>query len=194
MEKTVTILLIALLSVSAFSQINKQHLEVGEKAPVIIGTDQFGKIINSEKILKNQKILLIFYRGNWCPYCRKHLKSLQNNLEALSKKGYFVLVVSPEKVEKIKETSKMFNATFSIVHDADSKIMNDYKVAFQVNKTNVPTYFNFTREKVAEYNEVGDDNLPVPATYIISRESKISFVHYDPNYKKRFDVKKLLAM
>ncbi|MCB0472561.1 MAG: AhpC/TSA family protein [Flavobacteriaceae bacterium] len=176
------------------AQINDEHLNVGETAPLIQGTDQNGKQINSESVLKDHKILLIFYRGNWCPYCRKHLKDLQDNLEALRAKGYFVLVVSPEKVEKTEETAKMFNVGFSILHDSDNRIMNDYKVAFEVNKENVPAYFNATRKVIAEYNEAYNNVLPVPATYIIGKDGKIAFVHYDPDYTKRFDIEKLLAM
>lgn len=193
MKQLVTIFMV-LISLSTFSQINNEHLEVGEKAPVIRGTDQFGNAINSETILKDQKILLLFYRGNWCPFCRKHLKELQDNLEALKAKGYYVLVVSPEKMEKTKETSEMVDATFSILHDANSKIMNDYKVAFQVNEMNVLAYLDATKAKIAEYNDVGNDNLPVPATYIIGKDGKIAFVHYDPDYKKRFDIKEIIAM
>ena len=81
------IVLIALVtSLTGFSQVNNEHLEVGETAPLITGTDQFGKSIDSKTILKDQKILLLFYRGNWCPYCKKHLKKLSENLEALTKK------------------------------------------------------------------------------------------------------------
>jgi len=59
------ILFLALLfsAYSVSSQINKEHLEVGDIAPEITGVDQNGKIINSTDILKNNKILMVFYRG-----------------------------------------------------------------------------------------------------------------------------------
>ncbi len=127
----------------------------------------------------------MFYRGNWCPYCRKHLASLQKNLEKLKNKGIFVIVVTPEKVDKIEDTTAKFNATFSIIHDTDTKIMNNYKVAFEVNSENVPNYFEFTLRKVREYNETANNILPVPTTYLIDKSHKISYVHYHPDYSKR---------
>ena len=93
-----SILFLAVLSATA--QINNVHLEAGEQAPVITGTDQDGKKVSSAEILKDNKILLVFYRGNWCPHCRKHLTSLQENLNNLHKKGYYVIVVTPEKYER----------------------------------------------------------------------------------------------
>ena len=93
-----------LFTISLFSQTNNEHLNVGEKAPTIFAKDQNGNTINSKEILKSKKILLVFYRGSWCPYCRKHLASLQENLNALHKKNVFVMVVTPEKPIKNLET------------------------------------------------------------------------------------------
>ncbi|AMC10522.1 hypothetical protein Lupro_04360 [Lutibacter profundi] len=181
-----------LFVVEASSQIDNNYLKVGDKAPVIRGIDQFNSEINSNKILQNKKILLLFYRGNWCPYCKKHLASLQENLEKFIKNGVFVIVVTPEKVEKIKETTSKFNSKFSIIHDFNNKIMNDYKVAFKVTKENVPKYFEFTLKRVREYNEKENNVLPVPATYMIDKNHRISYVHYDSDYKKRANLTEIL--
>lgn len=193
--KTLTLFFIGtLMSMNTFSQINDDHLNIGEKAPLIEGVDQFGKQINSQEILKEQKILLVFYRGYWCPYCKKHLASLQKNLESLTQKGLFVVVVTPEKVEKTKITGQDLNATFSIIHDVDNKIMNDYKVAFEVNKQNVTSYFGFTQKKIAEYNANNNNTLPVPATYLIGLDGKINYVHYNPDHHERSDFKEIIEL
>jgi peroxiredoxin len=194
MKSIVTILIITFISINSYSQINNDHLKVGEKAPLISGVDQFGKAINSTDILKERKILVVFYRGNWCPYCRKHLASLQENLEDLKNKGVFVMVITPEKVEKINETTKKLEATFSIIYDGDNKIMNDYKVAYDVNNQNVTSYFGFTQRKIAEYNAENSNTLPVPATYLIDRNGVITYVHYDPDHHERSDFKVIIKL
>ncbi len=193
MKSLVTLVIFLFVSLG-FSQINNTHLELGDDAPSLHGIDQFGNQINSETILQNHKILLLFYRGNWCPYCRKHLKELNENLEALTKKGYYVIVVTPEKVDKIKQTTRMFDATFSIIHDKDNTIMNDYQVAFDVNQQNVTSFYKFTLTKINKYNEPNNAVLPVPATYVINQKGKITFVHYDPDYKKRADFQAVLKL
>lgn len=192
--KNLVFAFVLLLSLAGNAQINQEHLEVGEKAPLISGVDQFGKNINSEAILNNSKILLLFYRGNWCPYCKKHLKELQKNLESLTKKGYYVVVVTPEKSEKVAKTTKDVKAKFSILHDADNKIMNDYKVAFGVNDVTVPKYLHIIKKKLAEHNVEKNNVLPVPATYIIGKDGKVTYVHYNPDYTKRVSIDEILEM
>jgi len=187
-------LVILFISISVIGQINDDHLELGDKAPQIVAVDQNGKQIDSKTILKKKQILLIFYRGNWCPYCNQHLSSLQEHMKEFEDKGVYVVVVSPESVERTKETGTMLESSFSIVHDAQNKIMNDYKVAFEVNEETVPIYYEKLNQKLSTYNVDNNMVLPVPATYMIDKDGKISYVHYDPDYKKRSDLKELLEM
>lgn len=182
------------LSFNIQAQINNEHLKVGDKAPDIVGVDQNGSSISSTEILENSKILMVFYRGNWCPHCKKHLGMLQEHLNDFIEKGVYVIVVTPESVEKTKETADMWHINFSIVHDTDNKIMNDYKVAFEVNEENVPNYYNIVSSRVNEYNVNNNKVLPVPATYIIGQDGKISYVQYDPDYKNRSDFTEILKM
>ena len=187
----ITILLV--FSFTSYAQINTEQLQKGDVAPEIIGIDQNGKSINSNEILKTNKILLVFYRGNWCPHCKKHLGSLQEHLNDFTEKGVFVVVVTPETVEKTKETAEKFKTDFSIVHDPNNKIMTDYKVIFEVNEENVPKYYKIVSEKVKESN--GDNNvLPVPATYLIDTDGKIMYAQYDKDYTKRSNLDEILGM
>lgn len=188
----ILLIIIAIISINLSAQISDDNFKIGDKAPSFSGIDQNGKTIISDNILKTNKILLVFYRGYWCPHCRKHLTSLQEHLDEFSKKGVYVIVVTPETEEKIAETNKKIKANFSIIHDVDNRIMNDYGVAFEVNKENVPSYYGFVSKKVAEYNIENNNVLPVPATYLIDANHKFLYIHFDPDYKKRSDLEELL--
>lgn len=190
--KLALIVLLFIFSINSTAQISTNNFKVGETAPNIVGVDQNGIEINSNNILKNHKILLIFYRGNWCPHCRKHLNSLQENLDEFTKKGVYVIVVTPETVERTKETVKKLKTNFSIVHDVDNKIMNDFGVAFEVNKENVPSYYGIVSKRVAAYNVENNNVLPVPATYLIDSNGKFTYVQYDPDYKNRSNFQEIL--
>ncbi len=190
--KNLLLFLFIFLSNNLSAQINDEHLNVGDKAPTIIGVDQNGKEIISNDILKYNKILMVFYRGNWCPHCKKHLASLQENLNEFIEKGVYVMVVTPETVERTKETSDMWHINFSIIHDVNNRIMQDYKVAFEVNTNNVTNYFGTVSKRVADYNVKNNNVLPVPATYMIDQNGIISYVHYNQDYKNRSNFEEIL--
>ncbi len=63
MKITLVTLILALTVFSVSAQIDNDYLKIGEKAPKIIGIDQFNKEVNSEIILQKSDILLLFTEG-----------------------------------------------------------------------------------------------------------------------------------
>jgi thiol-disulfide isomerase/thioredoxin len=73
-----TILAIALLLTTTvlFSQDHPQGLLVNDRAPDFTVKDQSGKSINLNNELKKKTVVLVFYRGEWCPYCNRELSAM----------------------------------------------------------------------------------------------------------------------
>lgn len=194
MKKLLSLSLLLVLSAMAFAQMDMQKpegLKVGEKAPAIIGIDQNGKNISLKDILKNGEAVVIFYRGQWCPYCNKQLSHLNDSLSNISDKGATVITITPETFDNIKKTVSKTKATFSIIEDKGLAIMKDYKVNFAVDEKTIEKYkgYGIDFEKA---NGKNGANLPVPATYIISKDGKIKYVFFNADYSKRASVKDIV--
>ena len=153
---------------SAFAQPDlSSKFEKGDEAPLFGAKDQYQKEVKSEELLENGAVVLLFYRGAWCPVCKKHLSRLQDSLQLVLDKGASVVVVTPEQPEYIEKMVSKTGATYSILHDEDYKIMDSFGVKFEVIKENVPKFFNYTRNGTRRSNGNEDDVLPVPALSLI---------------------------
>lgn len=64
---------------------------------------------------------ILFYRGNWCPFCLAQLKSFQSGLEKLAAEDIGVVAISVDSLEKSVETQQQTGATFPIAYDLDLK-------------------------------------------------------------------------
>ncbi len=166
-------------------------LGIGEQAPEISAMDQFGNEYSLSKALNNGKVVVIFYRGSWCKYCNKHLSKLQDSIQLITDKGASVIAITPEKPEFIKETSEKYNDAFKIIYDQDLSIMNDYEVRFTVDKGTVRKY-KFGGINLDKHNGETGAQLPVPATYIVNQDRKISYVYFNQNYKERVSIREIL--
>ncbi|MFC4210866.1 peroxiredoxin family protein [Pedobacter lithocola] len=187
------ILFIALVIVLNSDANAQKGLSVGAKAPSFSGVDQNGKKISLQALLKEHKsVVLFFYRGQWCPYCNKHIKELQESLEQLTAKDAYVIGVTPETSDNISKTINKTSAGFSIIQDKQDVIMKAYGVNFTMDNATFTKYKGYGIDLDAN-NGNARRTLPVPATYIIDRSGKIKFVHFDPNYQKRASVKTLLS-
>jgi peroxiredoxin len=190
--KRIVLIAIGLLCLH-FGASAQKGLAVGQQAPLFSGTDQNGKTVDLKKVLKtNKSVVLFFYRGQWCPYCNKHIKELQDSLQLLTGKNACVIGVTPETRDNINATVKKTNAAFSMIQDTDDSIMKSYGVNFRMDDETFAKYKTYGINLEAN-NGNARHTLPVPATYIIGPSGKIKFVHFDSNYQKRASVKTLLA-
>ncbi len=194
--KKITLLLFAtFFAFSTFAQNNRnpsaQALKVGEKAPDFTALDQNGKTISLKEVLKNGEAVIIFYRGQWCPYCNKQLKNLNDSLSFLTEKNVTILSITPETIENVQKTIAKTKASFSILADKGLAIMNSYKVTFAVDENTITKYkkYGIDFEKA---NAENGANLPVPATYIVGKDGRIKYAFFNPDYSKRASVKDII--
>ncbi|HWZ17147.1 MAG TPA: peroxiredoxin-like family protein [Mucilaginibacter sp.] len=167
-------------------------LKKGSAAPEFSAKDNSGKTLDLNSLLKSHKaVILFFYRGQWCPYCNKQIKQLQDSLQLLTAKGAYVIGVTPETGENINKTIDKTHASFSIIGDKGYKIMKAYQVNYTVDDALFSKLKGYGVD-LERNNGNTDHVLPVPATYVINRSGKIIFVHFDKDYTKRASVNSIL--
>src|SRR5258705_7802106 len=174
------------------AQEKPEGLFINSKAPDFKATDQYGNEIRLKDVLKDSFVVLIFYRGQWCPYCNKQLKKLEDSLQLIKDKGAKLIAVTPEKNEYILKTIEKTKASYSLIYDKEMKIMKAYAVAFEVDERTVSRYKNADIDLATANGQKDKVYLPVPAVYIINREGTILYRFFDADYKKQPTVQEIL--
>lgn len=166
-------------------------LSVGALAEDFSAIGHDGNEFNLYNALADGPIVVLFYRGNWCPVCNRHLSDLEENLEMIYQKGARVVAVSPEKPELMAKTIKKTNASFTLLYDEAYRISEAFDVAYFPDKP-VPKKFNpLSAAGLARAQLEESERLPIPATFIIDSSRKIIWRHFDPDYKNRASAKEI---
>lgn len=168
-------------------------LNVGSKVANFTAKDIFEKTHSLSNLTQKGKVVVIFIRGQWCPFCNKHLKVLQEQFHKIYEKGASVVVVTPEKSEFIKKTIEKTGAEFTILYDKNYQIAKAFDVLFLPNKMMRIMYNTVLGAKLKESHSDSSEQLPIPATFIISKEMKVVWRHFDPDYKNRSKMADILA-
>lgn len=190
MKNLLTIILtFSILSV--FAQDRPVALKVGDKAPDFTAKDHAGNMISLKKMTEKRKVVVMFYRGTWCPYCNKYMSQIEQALPEFSAKNATVIAITPETDESISKAIEKTKATFSVIYDKDRSIMKDWKVAYSMSDELKTKYKGYGMDLEKQQ---GDWMLPVPATYVVGRDGKIEFVHFDENYQKRAEIPEILKV
>jgi peroxiredoxin len=190
--KQIFSLFVMMLLVSALgAQKAPEGLFIASKAPDFKAKDQNGVEIRLKDLLKKGKVVLVFYRGNWCPYCNKSLSRLQDSLSFITEKGATLVAITPEQAEGIAKTTEKTKAGYSILHDEGLKIMKAYDVAFELQENTITRYKNAGLD-VEKNNGENGRFLPVPAVFVVDQEQTVRYRFFESDYKKRPSVKEIL--
>jgi peroxiredoxin len=167
-------------------------IEVGQMIENFEALDQDNQLFKLDEALKKGPVVLIFYRGYWCPVCNKHLKLVQDSLTQIEEMGATVVAISPEKPEYLDKMAEKTGAKFTLLYDEGYKISDAFKVTFRPDSGTLVLYNTILRAKLKDTHSDDSQRLPIPATFIIGKDSKVIWRQFDPDYKKRSSVNEIL--
>lgn len=131
-------------------------------------------------------MVLVFYRGAWCPFCNLHLRSLHAHLPAIAARGARLLLVTPQRPDRSRAQLEEAGYGFEVLSDLDSTVMKAYRLYFELDPERVRVY-SARGLNVEDFNAAGRNVLPVPATFVIDRGGIVRAMHADTDYRERME-------
>jgi len=104
-----------------------KKLKVGDKAPAINATNQYGEKVSLADY-RGKKVILYFYPKDNTPGCTAEACNFRDNYQSLLSDGFEVIGVSINTERSHRNFTKKFDLPFNLLVDTDQKIVNDYGV------------------------------------------------------------------
>ncbi|MFK8044740.1 MAG: peroxiredoxin-like family protein [Crocinitomicaceae bacterium] len=164
--------------------------QIGDTAPDFSLTSAKGEQVSLYAELENGPIILMWYRGGWCPYCNMTLNAMQGSLSAFKKYGANLLALTPELPDSSISTSEKNNLDFQILSDIDNQVAKQYNLVFKLTNDVGDLYENGFG--LSQYNGSTSNELPLAATYIIGKDKIIKFAFLDADYRNRAEPSDLI--
>jgi peroxiredoxin len=171
-------------------------IAVGEQAPTGIAlADARGETVVLDDYLDRPgPAVVMFYRGNWCPYCNRSLDAFQQRIDDFKAAGATIIAISPESTGNVAKTVDKSDLSYVVLSDTNGEAARAFKVEFTVDDATQEKYLSSYNLDVGAYNANGSWNLPAPAVYVIDDEGVIRHTYADWNYRKRADPSRILAV
>lgn len=164
----------------------------GDTLPSFTLPNTKGELINSDQLLlENDKLIIAFFRGGWCPYCNLELKALHDVLPQIKAKRAALVAVSPQMIEKSVSMSADNPFAFDILWDKDNKYAKELNITFDLQASLLP-YYQQLGIHLEEYNGNEENSLPIPAVFVIDKNKTVTFSFIDADYTERVNIEELL--
>lgn len=162
----------------------------GDKAPDFTMKDATEKEISLTSLLKNGPVVMVWYRGEWCPYCNIQLEDIQSHMSEFEALGAQVVAISPQVPDRGMALQDRLNLKFHVLSDIGSKVAKDYGVAYTLPDNIAARLMEFT--DLHEGNADDSNILPLGAAYVIDKEGIIRYTWLDADYRKRVETSTLI--
>lgn len=172
--------------------IESQALQVGARAPDLTLPDALGQPVRLSSLWQRGPLVLVFYRGGWCPYCNLELRAWQQQLGALKNLDAQLVAVSPQTPDNSLSTAEKNALAFPVLSDSALQAATAFGVAFEMPPELVEVYSRGGND-LPLLNGNGRWVLPVPATYVVDQNGSIAFAHIEADYRERAEPRDVLA-
>jgi peroxiredoxin len=144
----------------SYSDFTGVKAQVGQPAPDFTLNDGAGNPIALSSYQGQQAALVLFYRGDWCPYCIGQLEDYQSLLPLLQKYDIQLLAISPDDQATTQNTQRKFGQDYLFLSDKDLSVTRNYGIR-------------------------SAENLPHPALFLVDKEGVLRWYYTSQDYKTR---------
>jgi peroxiredoxin len=135
--------------------------------------DHRGRMFRLSNALLHAPLIVVFFRGHWCPYCRRYLTKLQAHLRQFQQRGAQLIAISPEPPNTSAALASQLGLSFPILSDADGRVIELFCV----------------RNRFSAAMTL----LPHASVFVLGSDGRIGFRSVDRNYKKRTTMRTILS-
>ncbi len=159
-------------------------LSVGAPVPAFELQDHQGNPVSSAALLARGPLVIIFFRGRWCPFCVGQLEAMNQILPSIQQVGASLVAISPQTVRQSFFMVDQHKLRFPLLSDVGNAVARQFGLIYRVADEQKEIYRRaFVNLPLANGDESWE--LPIPATYIISPDGSIVYASANPDYTDR---------
>lgn len=95
-------------------------LKAGDQVPKIILSNAKGDTVDVARLLRKGPVILVFYRGGWCPSRNLQLKAYQGILPEIAAAGAALVAISTERPDNTLSTIERNALATELINDRTS--------------------------------------------------------------------------
>jgi peroxiredoxin len=165
-------------------RIADRALKVGAHAPEFRLLDHRGEAISSGDLLSHGPLVVVFFRGRWCPFCVAQVEAVNFILPAIKSGGASLVAISPQSVKQSFFMVDQHKLGFPLLSDSGNKIATGFGLTYSVPEEQRAIYKR-AFVNLPFVNEDASWTLPIPATFVLDRQGIITYMSANEDYTQR---------
>ncbi len=170
-----------------------QALKAGDKSPSFVLPDHNGNRVFSSDLLSRGRVVLMFIRGRWCPFCVAQMEAMNFISGEIVATGASLVAVSPHTEKQAFFMRDQHKLTFPLLVDAQNELARKFGLVYRVPEEQQGLYRS-TFVNLPFANGDSSWELPIPAIFVIDRDGTIVFASANEDYTDRPEPLEILSV
>ena len=172
--------------------IESSALGVGDRAPEATLPDAGGSAVGLSTLWSQGPLVVVFYRGGWCPYCNLTLRAWQAYLPGLAACGASLVAISPQPPDRSLDTAQKNALAYPVLSDQALRAADAFGITFTMSPA-LQALYTASGNDLPVVNGNGEWKLPIPATFVVDRHGIVRYADVDADYTARAEPSVVLA-
>ena len=123
-----------------------------------------GSTVALADLWKDHRVVVVFYRGHWCPHCQHQLGEINQHIAELAKLNANVIGISSDSKEDAEALHQKLALNFEVYSDPGLAVITKWGVEDYANGISLPATFVVEPGGAISYRHVGEkpsDHPPI---------------------------------
>jgi peroxiredoxin len=165
--------------------------QVGDHAPGFALPDEYGEEIHLSSLLRRGPVVLIFYHGEWCPYCHLQLRTFQAHLGELAECGAQLVAISPRTPDHSLSMAAKNELGFPVLSDLGAQVIDRYGLRYEV-EAETRALLETAGTDLSAYNSDGGWVLLAVATFVLDTGGVVRYANVSGDWTERAEPTEVL--
>lgn len=174
------------------SHLSSKALKANDKAPMAILKDGDGQDVDLSHFLDKGPLVLVFYRGLWCPFCNQALSAYQQMVSDLAASGATLVAVSAQTPEYSHKTGATLGIDYQLLSDVDNHLARQYGIVFKL-EDELDEVYRALGADLKSFNGNDSLTLPLASAFVIGQDAVIREAFINVDYSQRVEPEELIA-
>jgi peroxiredoxin len=171
----------------------RQAIKIGSPMPDFVLPNDNGELVFSGDLLARGPLVVVFFRGDWCPFCKTTLTALDTIVPDIAALGASLVALTLDTGEFVASDRQSLRLRFPVLSDVDGGTALQFGMLYRV-PDDLRAFYEGLHIDIGQRHGDSTWYLPVPATFLVDRTGIVRHIHASGDVTDRMEPAEILSV
>ena len=151
-----------------------------------------GEDVTMNELWGDQALMVVFYRGGWCPYCNMQIRELSEDYAAFEEQGVMPVLISVDKPDVAALTTETYDIPFPVLSDSDLAAHEAFNVVYKLTDREIERAESRGRD-FADWSGRDHETIAIASSFLVDSDGVVQWSTVLKDYTSRPTVEQLMT-